>query len=62
MNYLTEENVQTLLQLSERQTRALFQKDDFPAFRIGKQYRVSEDELYAYLEKNKNIKLDYKRT
>ena len=62
MTILTEENVQTLLQLSERQTRALFQREDFPGFRVGKQYRVAEDELLTYLKESKDIKLDYGKT
>ena len=62
MKFLTGEQVAEMLQISERQARALFRMEGFPCFRIGKSYRVDEADLKDYLYKTKEIKLDYSGT
>ena len=56
---LTKEQVQDLLKLTDKQTSALFRMEDFPCFRIGNSYRITEDALFEYLHTNRRIKLDY---
>ena len=59
MNFLTEQEVQELLKISERQTKSLFQAEGFPGVRIGKSYRVEESRLLSYLDTAGEIKLEY---
>lgn len=61
MNYLSEKQVQEALQLSEKQTRALFLLEDFPCFRIGRSYRIAEDKLQEFFVTHDSVKLDYSR-
>jgi excisionase family DNA binding protein len=61
MNILTTEEVQNLLKLNDRQAKALMRTDGFPAFKIGREYRVSEDDLMNWIGAKPNIKLDYSK-
>lgn len=63
MNYLTKEDIQEKLKLSETQVAALFNVKGFPFVRIGKQKRVREDLLDKWLTDHmgQEIKLDYTR-
>ena len=63
MNYLTKEDIQEKLKLSETQVAALFSVKGFPFVRIGKQKRVREDLLDKWLTDHmgQEIKLDYTR-
>lgn len=61
MNILTTQEVQELLKLNTRQAKALMRSEGFPAFKIGREYRVSEDELIAWISTKPNMKLDYSK-
>ena len=61
MNILTTKDVQELLKLNNRQAKALMRTDGFPAFKIGREYRVSEDDLVDWIGAKPNIKLDYSK-
>lgn len=61
MNILTTEDVKDLLKLNSRQAKALMRTKGFPAFKIGREYRVAEDELMSWIGAKPNIKLDYSK-
>lgn len=56
MKYLTPKDVQEILKISRNNVYALFKSEDFPAIRIGKQFRVSEEALEKYLERKADKK------
>lgn len=47
MNILTTEEVRELLKLNDRQAKALMRTKGFPAFKIGREYRVTENDLMS---------------
>ena len=53
MQYLTPKDVQGILKISRNNVYALFKSEDFPAVKIGKQFRVSEEALEKYLNERK---------
>jgi excisionase family DNA binding protein len=59
MTVYTEEDLRELLQIGARQARALVRTDGFPAFKIGRSYRVEESALLDWIHTNPEIKLDY---
>lgn len=61
MNVLTTEEVRELLKLNDRQAKALMRTKGFPAFKIGREYRVTEDDLMSWIRAKPNIKLDYSK-
>lgn len=60
-NVLTKNDVQKILQITDKQNDALFKTEGFPCFRIGRQYRIFEDDLREFLSKNNQITLDYSK-
>lgn len=48
MNVLTTEEVRELLKLNDRQAKALMRTEGFPSIKIGREYRVTEDDLWIY--------------
>lgn len=58
---LTTKEVQEILQLNDRQARALMRTASFPSFRIGREWRIAEDALDAWIAKRPKIKLDYSK-
>lgn len=61
MNILTEQEVQKLLKLNSRQTKALMRTTGFPSFKIGREYRVAEADLEQWIGARPTIKLDYSK-
>ena len=61
MNILTTEEVQDLLKLNNRQAKALMRTDGFPTIKMGREQRVSEDDLMKWIGAKPNIKLDYSK-
>ena len=61
MNILTTNDVQEILKLNARQAKALMRTKGFPAFKIGREYRVSEDELMNWIGEKPTVKLDYSK-
>lgn len=55
---LTPSDIADILALSRNTTYELIHSETFPAFRVGKQYRVSKDKFLAWLDeadKNNNV-------
>lgn len=55
---LTPKNIADILALSRNTVYELCQSADFPAFKVGKQYRISRDRFIAWLNmagKNEKI-------
>ncbi len=58
---MTTKEVQDLLKLNSRQAKALMRTDEFPSFRIGREYRVAEEDLIEWIDSKPEIKLDYSK-
>ena len=58
MKVYTEQELQELLNLSPRQTKALMRAEGFPSVKIGSVYRVKEDRLNEWLDSIDSIKLN----
>jgi excisionase family DNA binding protein len=61
MEVYNTEDLQNILEISDRQARALMRTEGFPSIKIGNQYRISEDNLMKWLENTREIKLDYSK-
>jgi methanogenic corrinoid protein MtbC1 len=61
INILTETEVQEILKLGNRQTKALFRTNGFPSMKIGREYRVLEDKFVEWINQNPSVKLDYSK-
>lgn len=61
MNFLTTEEVQNILKLNTKQAKALMRTDGFPSIKIGREYRVEEDDFYNWIKSTKSVKLDYSK-
>lgn len=61
MNIFTTEDIQNILKISPKQAKALMRTEGFPAFKIGREYRVTEDDLMSWIGAKPNIKLDYSK-
>lgn len=59
MRFYTAEELQQILQLGEKQTKALMRAEGFPSIRIGSSYRVEEDAFMKWLSQTKSVKLNY---
>ena len=58
MKFLTTEDIQEILQLNNRQARALMRTEGFPSIKIGREYRVEEDSFTNWIATTKEVKLD----
>lgn len=61
MKIYTESELQELLQISEKQAKALMRTAGFPSFKIGSQRRVEESQLLEWISGNPELKLDYSK-
>ncbi|MDO5423930.1 MAG: hypothetical protein Q4F41_09410 [Eubacteriales bacterium] len=65
MNYLSREQLQEKLHLTEKQAKAFFFLPDLPVIKIGRKKLIAEETLDAWLEKHAaagdTILLDYTR-
>ena len=61
MKFLTTEDIQEILQLNNRQARALMRTEGFPSIKIGREYRVEEDSFANWIGTTKEVKLDYSK-
>ena len=61
MKFLTTEDIQEILQLNNRQARALMRTEGFPSIKIGREYRVEEDSFVNWIGTTKEVKLDYSK-
>lgn len=61
MEILTSKDLETILKLSDIQAKALMRTKGFPAFRIGREYRVTKEALLDWINNTKSIKLDYNK-
>ena len=49
MNVLTREDLMEILKISEKQALGLMRLEGFPSFRIGRDYRVTEEKLEEWV-------------
>lgn len=49
MKALTREDLMEILKISEKQALGLMRLEDFPSFRIGLDYRVTEEKLEEWV-------------
>lgn len=61
MNILTTEDIQNILKISPKQSRALMRTEGFPSIKIGREYRVTEQAFTEWMSKPKAVKLDYSK-
>lgn len=61
MRFYTEEELQDVLQISRRQSKALMRTDGFPSIRIGRSYRVEESAVMDWMKQTKRVRLDYSK-
>lgn len=61
MRIITTSDLQDILRLNNRQAKALMRTEEFPSFKIGREYRVTEDDLIEWIMSKPNIKLDYSK-
>lgn len=61
MRFFTVEDLQEILQIHERQAKALMRTQGFPSIKIGREYRVEETSLKNWADNTKVIKLDYSK-
>ena len=57
MNILTTKDLQNLLQISHKKAKALMRTDGFPAVKIGRDYRVTEEAFTEWMSSPKAVKL-----
>ena len=53
--YRTVQEVAELLGMSEKQIRALIKREDLPAFKFGREYRVNDEELATWIEDHRIV-------
>ena len=61
MTFLTTKDIQEILKINERQSKALMRTDGFPSIKIGREYRVEESRFADWIGTTKTIKLDYSK-
>ncbi len=61
MKIITTRELQDILKLNNRQTKALVRTQGFPSFKIGREYRIDEDALAEWIKSKPYIKLDYSK-
>lgn len=61
MNILTEKDIKDALKLGTKQAKALMRTEGFPAIKIGREYRVEEEDFLNWIRTTKTIKLDYSK-
>ena len=61
MNILTTKDLQNLLKISHKKAKALMRTDGFPAVKIGRDYRVTEEAFTEWMSSPKAVKLDYSK-
>lgn len=49
MKIYTKEDLMEILKISEKQAIGLMRLDGFPSFRIGRDYRVTEEKLEEWI-------------
>lgn len=59
MHFYTENDIEEILKLSPRQSRALMATEGFPSIKVGSKYRVETEKFNEWLNNTKKIKLDY---
>ena len=52
MQYLTVEDVAKILKIGKNQTYALFKQEGFPAVKVGRAYRVNEEDFKKFMKDN----------
>jgi excisionase family DNA binding protein len=53
--FYTVKELSDLLKVSEIHIRTIIRDKQLEAFKVGREWRVTEESIQAYIEKNKNI-------
>ena len=61
MNILTTKDIQNILKISHKKAKALMRTEGFPAVKIGRDYRVTEEAFSEWMSNPKAVKLDYSK-
>ena len=61
MKFYTAEDLQQIMQIGHKQAEALMRAEGFPSIRIGRSYRVKEEDFLTWLSQTKSVKLDYSK-
>lgn len=61
MKIYTEKDLQDILQLSQKQIKALMKVNGFPSVKIGRSYRVEEEAFLEWLHQTRSVRLDYSK-
>lgn len=61
MNILTTKDIQNMLKISHKKAKALMRTEGFPAVKIGRDYRVTEEAFSEWMSNPKAVKLDYSK-
>ena len=61
MKFYTAEDLQQIMQIGHKQAEALMRVEGFPSIRIGRSYRVKEEDFLTWLSQTKSVKLDYSK-
>ena len=51
MEFYSIKEVQQMLKISKNTAYELFRRDDFPALKVGGQYRISKDEFKKWCDR-----------
>lgn len=58
-DYLTLKQCQEILQIGKNLMLDLIHRNEIPAFRVGKQWRIRKEDINQYAEKNLNGEHDH---
>lgn len=61
MTIYNTDDLKELLKISTKQAKALMRTEGFPSFKIGREYRVSEQRLNEWISSSPAVKLDYSK-
>ena len=61
MTIYNTNDLKELLKISTKQAKALMRTEGFPSFKIGREYRVSEQQLNEWISSSPAVKLDYSK-
>lgn len=56
MNFLTVEQVATVLGLTEKTVRKYINTGELKAFKLGTSWKITEEDLQAFIQTKSNIK------
>ena len=61
MRFLTEQDLMEIFKISNKQAKALMRTKGSPSIKIGRNYRIEEQDLLDWIYTEEAIHLDYSR-